>query len=67
MQFLLGDIDNNGDIEIADAYSLLRFIVARMDESSTPSTMLPAANLSEDDEIDIMDAYSLVRLVVKNM
>lgn len=68
MPYLLGDIDNNGEVEITDAYSLLRFVVSRMDLSSIHSSILPAANFSNsDEEIDITDAYLLVRHIVKNM
>lgn len=68
MEYLLGDVDNNEEVDITDAYTLLRFVLSRMDEDSIHASVLPAANFSNDDEeIDITDAYLLVRYIINNM
>ena len=61
---LKGDYDENGTVDISDAYMLLRSIVK---EEVYTDNQIKTMDMDDSGDIDITDAYYLLRYIVKNM
>lgn len=57
-----GDVNGDGDIDIADAVCVVNYIVG----NPTPSFVELAADANGDDDIDIADAVTIVNYIVGN-
>lgn len=55
-----GDVNNDGDVDIADAVCIVNRVVGK----ATPSFVVQAADANNDGEVDIADAVRIVNLVV---
>lgn len=62
--YIKGDYDENGEVEITDAYLLLRSIVK---EEELTSLKVQIVDMDDSGNVDITDAYYLLRYIVKNM
>lgn len=59
-----GDYNEDGQVDISDAYLLLRAIV---NETKLSDRKIQIVDMDDSLEIDITDAYLLLRTVIKNM
>lgn len=59
-QYKKGDVNNDGDTDIADAVCIVNHVVG----IATPSFVEQAADLNNDGDVDIADAVRIVNLVV---
>lgn len=57
---LAGDVNGDGDVDIADAVQIVNHVVGK----ATPSFVSEAADVNGDGDIDIADAVYIVNLVV---
>jgi hypothetical protein len=57
---VLGDVNNDGAIDIADAVCIVNHIVGK----ATPVFVEAAADVNNDGDIDIADAVRVVNLIV---
>lgn len=55
-----GDVNGDGDVDIADAVCIVNHIVGK----SNPSFVIEAADANSDGDIDIADAVHIVNLIV---
>jgi hypothetical protein len=60
MFFVLGDVNGDGDVDIADAVCVVNHVVGK----ATPTFIEAAADVNGDGDIDIADAVKIVNLVV---
>lgn len=58
--YILGDVNGDGDVDIADAVCIVNHVVGK----ATPSFIAEAADVNGDDDVDIADAVRIVNLVV---
>ena len=59
-QYKKGDVNNDGDVDIADAVCIVNHVVGL----PTPSFVIQAADANGDGDVDIADAVRIVNLVV---
>lgn len=59
-QYKKGDVNNDGDVDIADAVCIVNHVVG----IATPSFVAQAADVNGDGDVDIADAVRIVNLVV---
>ena len=59
-QYKKGDVNNDGDVDIADAVCIVNHVVG----IPTPSFVAQAADVNGDGDVDIADAVRIVNLVV---
>jgi hypothetical protein len=57
---LLGDVNDDGDVDIADAVCVVNHVVGK----PTPAFNAAAADVNGDGDVDIADAVRIVNLVV---
>ena len=58
--FILGDVNDDGDVDIADAVCVVNHVVGK----ATPAFNAAAADVNSDGDVDIADAVRIVNLVV---
>ena len=58
--FVMGDVNNDGDADIADAVCIVNHVVGK----NTPVFIAAAADVNYDGDVDIADAVRIVNLVV---
>ena len=58
--YLLGDVNHDGDVDIADAVCIVNYVVGK----TMPVFILAAADVNGDGDVDIADAVRIVNLVV---
>ena len=58
--FVMGDVNNDGDVDIADAVCIVNHVVGK----DTPVFVVAAADVNHDGDVDIADAVCIVNLVV---
>lgn len=58
--YLKGDVNNDGDVDIADAVCIVNHAVGK----NTPVFIAAAADVNNDGDIDIADAVRIINLVV---
>ena len=59
-QYKKGDVNNDGDVDIADAVCIVNHVVG----IATPSFVIQAADANGDGDVDIADAVRIVNYVV---
>lgn len=64
VDYIKGDYNEDGQVDIEDAYLLLRAIVA---ETLFSEDKLKIVDMDDSQDIDITDAYLLLRAVVRSM
>lgn len=62
---LKGDVDNSGQIDISDAYMLLKRIVNSID--TLASSTLPNGDYNSDNTLDISDVYMIIKYLSSNI
>ena len=58
--YVKGDVNNDGDVDIADAVCIVNYVVGK----DTPVFVSKAADVNGDGDVDIADAVRIVNLVV---
>lgn len=58
--YIKGDVNNDGDVDIADAVCIVNHVVGK----NTPVFIAAAADVNNDGDIDIADAVRIINLVV---
>lgn len=64
VDYIKGDYNEDGEVDITDAYLLLRSIAL---ETKLSDYIVKIVDMDDSSDIDITDAYLLLRTVVKNM
>jgi hypothetical protein len=59
-QYKKGDVNNDGDVDIADAVCIVNHVVG----IATPSFVAQAADVNGDGDVDIADAVRIINLIV---
>lgn len=62
--FVLGDVNRDGDVTIADVTALVNIILGKAVEGDDNDYDFKAANVNEDDDITIADVTALVNIIL---
>lgn len=62
--FLLGDVNKDDDITIADVTALVNIILGKATEGDSNNYDFKAANVNEDEDITIADVTALVNIIL---
>lgn len=62
---VLGDVNRDGDVTIADVTALVNIILGKATEGDTHNYDFKAANVNEDDDITIADVTALVNMILR--
>ena len=60
-QFIVGDVDNDGDVNIADVTALIDYLLS----GDATGINLDAADVDEDGEVNIADVTSLIDMLLQ--